>query len=49
MLRSVSKQSGESMYCVVSPEEEKRAYGGRDLQKRKVLCLEWKSDGVMED
>jgi len=36
------------MYCVVSPEEEKRAYGRRDSQKRKVLSLEWKSDGVME-
>jgi len=26
-------------------------YGGKDLQKRKVLSLEWKSDseGVMDD
>jgi len=23
-------------------------YGGKDLQKRKVLSLEWKSEGVME-
>jgi len=29
MLRSVSKQSGES---VVSPEEEKERYGWKDLQ-----------------
>jgi len=24
-------------------------YGGKDLQKRKVLSLEWKSEGVMDD
>ena len=24
-------------------------YGGTDLQKRKVLSLEWKSEGVMDD
>jgi len=30
MLRSIGKQSGESM------EEEKEGYGGKDLQKRKV-------------
>jgi len=24
----------------VSPEEEKKGYGGKDLQKRKVLSLE---------
>ena len=33
----------------VSPEEEKVGYGGKDLQKRKVLSLEWKSEGVMDD
>ena len=37
MLRNIGKQSG------VSPEEEKKGYGGKDLQKRKVLSLEWKS------
>jgi len=37
MLRSVGKLSGESMY---SPEEEKKGYGGKDLQKREVLNLE---------
>jgi len=37
MLRSVVKQSGNPG---VSPEEEKRGYGGRDLQKRKLLGLE---------
>ena len=34
MLRNIGKQSG------VSPEEEKKGYGGKDLQKRKVLSLE---------
>ena len=24
-------------------------YGGKGLQKRKVLSLEWKSEGVMDD
>ena len=24
-------------------------YGGKDLQKRKVLSLEWKIKGVMDD
>ena len=24
-------------------------YGGKDLQKTKVLSLEWKSEGVMDD
>ena len=24
-------------------------YVGKDLQKRKVLSLEWKSEGVMDD
>jgi len=33
---------------VVSPEEEKEGYGGKELQKRKVLSLECKSEGVME-
>jgi len=30
----------------VSLEEEKI---GKDLQKKKVLSLEWKSEGVMDD
>ena len=33
----------------VSPEEEKESYGGKDLQKMKVLSLEWKSENVMND
>jgi len=24
-------------------------YGGKDLRNRKVLSLEWKNDGVMDD
>jgi len=24
-------------------------YGGQDLRNRKVLSLEWKNDGVMDD
>jgi len=39
MLRSISKQSGESGESV----------GGKDLQKREVLSLEWKTEGVMDD
>ena len=50
MLRSIGKQSGESV-AGVSPGEEMVGYGGKDLQKRKVLglSLEWKSKGVMDD
>jgi len=33
----------------VSPGEEMVGYGGKDLQKRKVLSLEWKSEGVIDD
>jgi len=38
MLRSIGKQSGESV-AGVSPGEEMVGYGGKDLQKRKVLGL----------
>jgi len=41
MLLSIRKQSGESMVSVL---KQKR----KDLQKRKVLSLELKSEGVME-
>jgi len=34
---------------VRTQEEEKLGYGGKDLQKRKVLSLEWKSEGVVDD
>ena len=33
----------------LTPEEVKKGYGGKDLQKKKVLSLEWKSEGVMDD
>ena len=29
----------------MSPEEEKEGCDGKDLQKRNVLSLEWKSEG----
>ena len=47
MLRSIGKQSGESVESV--QEKKWYGYGGKDLQKRKVLSLEWKSEGVMDD
>ena len=46
MLRSIGKQSGES---VSQSERRKGCYGGKDLQKRKVLSLEWKCEEVMDD
>ena len=30
-------------------KKNKVGYGGKNLQKRKVLSLEWKSEGVMDD
>ena len=33
----------------MSPGEEMVGCGGKDLQKRKVLSLKWKSEGVMDD
>ena len=47
MLRSIGKQSVESVESV--QEKKMVGYGGKDLQKRKVLSLEWKSEGVMGD
>ena len=32
----------------VSLEEEREGYWGKDLQKREVLSLEWKSEGMTE-
>jgi len=46
MPRSNSKQSGG--IHVVSPEGEKEGCSGKNLQKKKVLILEWKSEGVIE-
>jgi len=39
VLRSIGKQSGESVESVVE-KKRKATYGGKDLQKRKVLSLE---------
>jgi len=50
MLRSIGKRSGESVqidFRGVNLEEEKVGYGGKDLQKMKVLSLEYKSEGVI--
>ena len=38
MLRSIGKQSGESVESVL--KKKKKGCGGKDLQKRKVLSLE---------
>jgi len=46
MIRSNSKQSGG--IHVVKTKEKKKGCGGKDLQKKKVLSLEWKSEWVME-
>jgi len=48
MLRSIGKQSGESV-SQSKLKEGKVGYGWKDLQKRKILSLEWKSEGVMDD
>ena len=42
MLRSIGKRSGESV------DKEKEGCGGKDLQKRKFLSLERKSEGARE-
>jgi len=47
VLRSDSKQSEGIHVGLVKPELRKGC-GGKDLEKRKVLSLEWKSEWVME-
>jgi len=39
----------QSGYPRNQSEEVPDAYGGQDLRNRKVLSLEWKNDGVMDD
>jgi len=39
MLRSIGKQSRESVESVLQKKEEKKRYGVKDLPKRKVLSL----------
>jgi len=46
MLRSNSKQSGEYMQWILKKKNE--GLREKDLQKRKVLSPEWKSEWVME-
>ena len=40
MLTSIGKQSGESVM-----KKKRKGCDGKDLQTRKVLSLEWKSEG----
>jgi len=46
MLRSIGNSPGNPWSRCW---RRKEGYGGKDLQKRKVLSLEWKSEGVMDD
>jgi len=48
MIRSIDKQSGGSEESVLK-KKRYAMHGGKDLQKREVLSLEWKSEGVMDD
>ena len=47
MVRSIDKQSGESVESVL--KKKRKALVERICRKRKVLSLEWKSKGVMDD
>ena len=47
MLRSVDKQSRESVESVL--KKKKKATVGRICRKRKLLGLEWKSEGAVDD
>jgi len=47
MLRSIGKQSGESVESV--RKKKRKDCGGKDLQKRKVVSLESKSDDFHGD
>ena len=46
MLRSISRHSRESVKSVL---KKKKSCNGKNLHKRKVLSLKWKSEGVMDD
>jgi len=48
MLRNIGKQSRESQGRV-NPEKRKGSLRWQNLQKKKVLSLGWKSEGVMDD
>ena len=45
MLRSIGKQSRESVESVQKKKKKASGFGAKDLQKRKVLSLERKSEG----
>jgi len=45
MLRSSGKQSGDSVELVL----QKKKATMRRICRKKVLSLEWKSEGVMDD
>ena len=49
MLRSIGKQSGESVESV--PEKKRKATVGtwEGFAEKEGLSLEWKSEGVMDD
>ena len=49
ILRSIGKQSGKSVMESVLEKKRKAIYGGKDLQKREVISVGWKSEGVMDD
>ena len=46
-LRSIGKKVQGIRW--LSPREEKEGYGGKNLQKRKVLSLEWQSEWATDD
>jgi len=47
MLRSIDNSPGNPWSQ--SWRRKKEGYGKKDLQKRKVVSLEWKSEKVMDD
>jgi len=46
MLRSIGKQSGESVESVL--KKKKNCYGGKDLQKRAASSVECKTEEAIE-
>jgi len=47
MLRSIGKQSGESVESVL--KKKRKVCGGRDLQKKRFFSPAMKERGVMDD
>ena len=48
MLRSIGKQCANILFGV-SRREQNEGYVGKDLPKREVSTLKWKSEGVKDD